>query len=257
MRLRLRSVPALWILTLAISAQASIVEAADVVVLVNGSFNAYPPWVAGGSPESQAIASTFGVQPVHFAWTDNDSVYPPYSGIFNGGLALANFIDGLGLGSGDNLNIVAHSHGGNVALIASYYLSNRPYRHLINLGTPVNFDLPGLGGSGAYSHCQISSYSDWTQFYGASPSQVYLYFEAQYWAGIYSSYAYEAQMNGQWDDYWYYSSLMSYYQSLAEYAFISTKYEPGAGNVLFSGLSHSDLHEPPVWYAIAPSCALN
>lgn len=255
MRSRLAGCAAFVALTLLGGLPPALAEAADVVILVNGSFNTTPPWVLPGSPEFTAIADTYGVQPSHFPWSDNDevTVFSGYSGIWNGGMLLANAIDGLGLASSDHLHLVAHSRGGNVALVASYY--TRPYRHLINLGTPVNFDLPALAPNGTYSHCQVSSYADWTQFFGASPGQVTLYFEAEYWAGVYAMWAYDAMREGHWDQ-WYYEAMASYYQSLAEWAFLSTKIERGAVNVLFGGLSHSDLHEPPAWHAIA-GCAVN
>lgn len=212
-----------------------------------------------GSPEYQAIASTFGVQPDRFRWTDNTAVFwPTYSGIYNGGYALASYINGLQLSPQDNLDVVAHSHGGNVVKIASYFISH-PIRHLINLGTPINYDLPLLYGNMVYHYCQVSSYTDYVQFGGSSPYQIAIYGDAQYWAAYY---AYQATLDaiyGDWDAFGWDSALAASYQALAEAWWFSTKLAPdGADNIMFfGGQSHADLHEPPVWYAIQSSCALN
>ena len=233
--------------------QPATTAAADVTVLVNGSFNAYPPWMDDWSPEFSAIAETFGYPPIQFRWFDNNAVFPPfYDGIFNGGFALASFLNGIG---GDNLNLIAHSHGGNVVKFASYFLG-RPFRHLIHLGTPVNFDLYPFGGY-AYSFCQISSYADYTQFGGASPYQVANFGYEQAVAAQNFWNAGEAAFNGDWDLFAFYMAEGAYHEALANVWWLSTKLEWGAANYMFGGESHGDLHEPPVWYAIRNQCALN
>ena len=224
-------------------------------VLVNGSFDAYPPWMDDGSPEFSAIAGTYGAPPIQFRWTENDGVfYPLYDGIVAGGFDLANFLNALPPG---DVNVITHSHGGNVAIWATYWM-HRPIRHLINLGTPINWDLwRYLGGYGASSHCQISSSSDWTQFFGASPGQVYAFFDNDYYAALYSYDAVQALVSDDYDSFYYYTGLSAYYAAEAYAWFWSTKIEWNAPTYVFSGLEHSDLHEPPVWYAIAGVCAVN
>ena len=244
-----------------LQAGSSSTGGTEVTILVNGSFNAYPPWMDNGSPEFTAITDTFGHPPLQFRWLDNDIgavTFPSnYSGIRSGGLALASYINGLGLTLGDKLDVIAHSHGGNVALEASYFLS-RPYSHLINLGTPVNNDLRGLGGHGAVSHCQVSSYTDFTQFSGASPHQVEKYYEHLARAGIYAYHAAKAARDGDWSAFAYYSGLVAYHEAQAQLWWLSTKWELGARNRMFFGnQKHSDLHEPPIWNAIKNQCALN
>jgi hypothetical protein len=214
-----------------------------------------------GSPEFTAIADTYGRPLVQFRWVDNglgDITFPNYSGIVSGGLAFATFINSLGLAPGDTLNVIAHSHGGNVALEASYFLSH-PYRRLINLGTPVNFDLRGLRGHGADSHCQVSSYTDATQFFGASPNrQVVHYFDNKARAAVYGYEALKAALNRDWDSFLFLSGWAAYYEAQSQLWWLSAKFEPGAHNYMFwGGEKHSDLHEPPVWNAIKNQCALN
>jgi RHS repeat-associated protein len=53
--------------------------------------------------------------------------------------ALAEFINNYRFAPGETLNIVAHSHGGNIAFEASWLL-NRPIDNLITLGTPIRSD---------------------------------------------------------------------------------------------------------------------
>ena len=110
---------------------------------------------------------------------------------------LANFLNALPGTSNDHTQ-----PGGNVAMPACRNWMHRPIRHLINLGTPINYDLwRYLGGYGAYSHCQISSSSDWTQFWGSSPGQVYAFFNNDYYAAVYAYYAAEALVNGDYDSF--------------------------------------------------------
>jgi RHS repeat-associated protein len=53
--------------------------------------------------------------------------------------ALAEFINSYAFAPGETLNIVAHSHGGNIAFEASWLL-NRPIDNLVTLGTPIRGD---------------------------------------------------------------------------------------------------------------------
>jgi hypothetical protein len=231
--------------------------AQTTTVLVNGSFGDYPvSWMEPGYPnqEFETIAATYGQSPIQSYWSPNDAVFPPYySDINSGGYQLANVLTSI---SGD-VNVIAHSHGGNVA-IWSTYLMNRPLRHLINLGTPINWDLPGyLANAGAYSRCQISSSADWVQFVGASPYQIanFVYDVYQSIQGAYE--AFQALANGDYDAAWAYFTYSIFEAIDAEYWWYSTKIEVDGPTYMFSGLSHGDLHEPPVWNAIAGYCAVN
>ena len=184
-----------------------------------------------GAAVVHGVAETFGYPPIQFRWFDNNAVFPPfYDGIFNGGFALASFLNGLG---GDNLNLIAHSHGGNVVKFASYFLG-RPFRHLIHLGTPVNWDLYPFGGY-AYSFCQISSYADYTQFGGASPYQVANFGYEQAVAAQMFWNAGDAAFNGDWESFAFYMAEGAYHEALANSWWLSTKLEWGAANYMFGG----------------------
>jgi len=231
---------------------------ADVTVLVNGSFDQSPDWMNPGSAEWNAIADTFGYAPTPFTWTDNgiEAVLPPfYTGIYNGGFDLANFLNGAG---GDNLNVISHSHGGNVTLIAMWYL-NRPVSHLINLGTPINWDLwPARVASGsAWVNCQVSSYADWVQVSGSSPLQVYEIFYNQGLAAYYVYLAIDAALNDDWDSFAYYMYLSAEAELEANWWWLTCKIEWYAPTVWFSDENHGQLHEPDVWNQIKYQCALS
>ncbi len=225
-------------------------------VLVNGSFNAYPEWMEATSPMFMAVASTMGKAPYQHRWMQNGNVtiFSGYSGIYEGGVDLANLLAILPAG---DVNLIAHSHGGNVVMRATQ-LSGRPIRHLINLGTPVNFDLNRYLGSPVYSSCLVSSTSDQTQFDGASLNIQVIPRYDYYYAGIYyGNLAYQALQQGNYSGYDYYLSLSQFYFSVSDSLFWSTKIEVFGQTRILIGLSHSDLHEPYAWSQIAPHCATN
>jgi pimeloyl-ACP methyl ester carboxylesterase len=56
---------------------------------------------------------------------------------------LAEFINNYQFAEGETLNIVAHSHGGNVAFLASQQV-NRQINNLVTLGTPIREYQPNL-----------------------------------------------------------------------------------------------------------------
>lgn len=232
-------------------------EAQTTTVLVNGSFGDAPvAWMEPGNSEQmfEAIANTYGQSPVQSYWSPNDAVFPPfYSDIDSGGYQLAGVLTSIG---GD-VNVITHSHGGNVA-IWSTHLMNRPIRHLINMGTPINWDLPGgLANAGAYSRCQVSSSADWVQFAGASPYQIgnFAYSVYQSIAGAVN--AFQALIAGDYSGALAYFWISTFEAIEAEYWWYTTKIEVQGPTYMFSGLSHSEIRQPPVWNAIAPYCATN
>src|SRR5260370_826541 len=101
--------------------QRTVSLQADVTIMVNGSFEAYPEWMNTGSSEWWAIYNTYEYDPIQFRWFDNDIFAVTsatwYAGIFEGAQSLADFISFFSTPN-DALNVVAHSHGGNVAKIA-------------------------------------------------------------------------------------------------------------------------------------------
>lgn len=122
----------------------------QVAVLVNGSLNPLPPdWISYGSAMFNAVWGTYGVQPVTFFWSQNSAgeVTGAYEGITDGAIDLADAINTLPAG---NVNIVAHSHGGNVSIIATGYI-NRQIQHLVELRYARELELPRYVSGTAFS----------------------------------------------------------------------------------------------------------
>ena len=233
-------------------------------ILLNGSFNQSPPWTQPGSPEFNAVAATYGQTPVVWQWTNDINnfagvTFPNYDGIVAGAYGLAAFIDGL---PGGDINVVAHSHGGNVLGLATW-VAHRPLKHVINLATPVNYDLqparwmapPPLA---PYSRCQASSFVDWVQFLGSSPFQVTEFIYASYDAEQLVNMAIDAAQQGDWAGALEASALAAAYAGDAFGWWMSTKVEwAGPTYMWWDGHQHGDMHEPDVWNAIAGACAVN
>jgi len=246
-----------WFLALAVCGVATgRAYAQPNVVLVNGSFNIPPvAWMSPGDPEYDTIAATYVALPLQSYWFPDFLVWPPnYTDIFSGPSPLAGFLSSVPPG---DLNLVAHSHGGNVAIMSTYLMYRR-LRHLINLATPINWDLPGvLGGAGADSRCQISSTADWVQFIGASPYQVLNFAYAIYQSIVGAIEAFEALLAGDYAAAYAYFSQSVFDVLDATYWWLTTKVEVEGPTYMFTGLGHSDLHTPPVWNAIRNYCATN
>jgi hypothetical protein len=225
-------------------------------ILVNGSFNEAPEWAQPGSAEYNAIAAAYGVSPYPWPWTANSltEVIPPYyTGIINGGFALANYLASLPPG---DVNLISHSHGGNVVLMSQAW-STRPIRRYIQLGTPINWDFGQWRYALNYDvegRCQASSTADWKQFFGSSPYQVGNFFYSAYHSVAGAIQAFESLRNGDYEGsfYWFATSVFDAIQ--ADSWLDTTRIEVEGPTYVFSGLSHADLHEPPVWNAIAPYC---
>lgn len=229
---------------------------AQATGLVNGSFTSPPAdWMLPGHPAQlyEALRSWYGFAPTTAGWSPSFLVFPPfYTDILAGGPSLGNILTGL---PGGPLNVVTHSHGGNVAILASVS-TPRPYRTMVNLGTPINYDLPGLlGGASASSwRCQVSSSADWVQFVGSSPGQIVNFVFAIYASVAGAVAAFEALAAGDYLTALAYFQLSTFEVMVAEYWWYTTKIEVVGPTYMFSGLSHGDLHSGPVWNAVAPFC---
>jgi hypothetical protein len=224
------------------------------VLLVNGSFNAYPDWMESWSSEYQSIAATYGVQPGQFRWTDNGLagvLWPYYSGIANGAAALGGAINALPAG---DIYLVTHSHGGNVALGATQFYTNRAVARLVNLATPVNFDIRVSNAPWVGHMCTASSWDDWTQFFGASPYQVYSFMEQTYDGAYYGYLSSQAFINGNYSDAAYYAFLAYDYIQAGYSWFESTKLEWWGWTIGFNDGDHGAMHEPPVWNSLPAAC---
>ena len=225
--------------------------------IVNGSLNpTMPDWMATGSPLFNAIADTYGGQaPIQFFWSQNslgEVTWPGYTGFQPGAEALAAEVNSSPL-EGD-LNLVAHSHGGNVLILATPLL-NWPVKHLIELGTPVNWLLTRhTSGLGVQWRCTASSWSDDVQFYGASPLQVGGYFSQLYLAAQFWEEAWVHFNNQDWEQYGIAMALFAAATVMKNYYWDSTKVEHAGSTIAFDYYNHATMHEPVVWHALPSYC---
>lgn len=225
--------------------------------LVNGSLNpTMPDWMATGSPLYNSMTATYnGQAPLQWFWPQNsvgEVTWPDYSGIYAGAQELANIVNGLP--PGEIVNLVAHSHGGNVLIRSTLFL-DRPVKHLIELATPVNWDLPRhTYGHGAQWRCTASSWPDDVQFYGASPFQVALYFTMLFQSMDLYEEAWGHYANGDYEQWAIYMGLAYAAWEASEGFWGSTKLEHAGSTIVFENYNHPMMHEPVVWNQLPSYC---
>ncbi|MDA8597157.1 RHS repeat-associated core domain-containing protein [Candidatus Pacebacteria bacterium] len=110
-----------------------------LTVAVPGTFNDSqddPPdtWSATGDASSflNNVGETFGETPKIFQWSGENSV----EGRQTAAEGLAGMINNHQFADGEQLNIIGHSHGGNVGILASQMI-DRQVDNLVTLGTPI------------------------------------------------------------------------------------------------------------------------
>jgi hypothetical protein len=212
-------------------------------------------WALPGTDFSNAVAATYGAVPEFWFWSSNSwqHVLPPaYSGIFSGAQQLANFLDSLPPG---DVNLIAHSHGGNVVLLSQIW-STRPIRRYITMATPVNWDWYGwrFAQNAVAGRCQASSTADWVQLWGASPYQVGNFVYNVYQSVQGAIQAFDALINGNYEDSYYYFAQSVFDSIQADYWLDTTRIEVEGPTYMFVSLGHTELHTPGAWNAIAPYC---
>ena len=222
-------------------------------------------WANYGSEFWQNVSTTFGEEATPFDWREYSSTLQVsflegYYGILAGGLKLANFLNKYPFKEGEKLNIVAHSHGGNIVKVASL-LINHEIDNLVTLGTPQNSDLGVIinGHKAAKNHCNVSSLVDYKQFYGSSPTQVAAtgYYTGLGFANGYASTHYWWMSIFEPDPYLkayyqgqsvYHAQLSALYFADAAAWYMSTRINPVANrNVILGYESHHDLITAETW----------
>lgn len=227
----------------------------SLTFIING-IESTGEWALPGTDFSNAIAATYGAVPEFWFWSSNSwqQVLPPsYPGILDGAFQLANFLHSLPPG---DVNLIAHSHGGNVVLLSQQW-STRPIRRYITLAAPVNWDWYDWRFAlnyGVAGRCHASSKADGVQPWGASPYQVqnFLINAWQASAGTYQ--AIQALINGNYaDSFWYFAQ--SVFDAIeADYWLDTTRYEVEGYTHMFVGLRHTELHTPGAWNALPAFC---
>jgi len=109
-------------------------------------------WAQPGTPFNTAVSATFGEQAQVFEWSGNNKTGARASAAEG----LQQMIDAHTFGEGESLNIVAHSHGGNVVKAYSQLEGAREIDTLVNLGTPQRPDYKLKGGA---ARTYVNAYS--------------------------------------------------------------------------------------------------
>jgi hypothetical protein len=219
-----------------------------LTIIVHGSFATNPDWAKEDSEFFQEVKATFGETPILFQWSGiGVTELTGYAGIYAGGVSLANFINSYLFSPGESLNIVAFSHGGNVANVASY-LIGRQIDSLVNLATPQNMDLPDLSYFATVkNYCNAFSLTDPVQFLGASSRQIIMTGYHAVYGELYARYAWEEFLKMNYSMAEYFASLSAKFIAISADWYLSTKVNLRANNVMFALGSHGDLHSSDYW----------
>ncbi len=144
-----------------------------LTILIPGTFNAEEPdWAQPGSSFNSAVSNAFDEQATLFSWSgDNSDLARQYAAH-----VLVDFVN-VRIKPGECLNIVACSHGGNIAKIYSNLTGMKTICTLVTLGTPQSNQyqinrgrVPGSSYASAVgAYFNVSSYADPIQLFGGSP----------------------------------------------------------------------------------------
>ncbi len=111
-----------------------------VTVIVSGTWAENSDWAQPDSSFSKAVGDTFNEQPNYFSWNGGNNRESRANAAAN----LLNFINSpevqMRLAAGEKLNIVAHSHGGNVVKEYTNLEGSTKIDNLVTLGTPQRSD---------------------------------------------------------------------------------------------------------------------
>jgi hypothetical protein len=226
-----------------------------LTIVIGGFLNGDADWL----PEmSDILWDTFGEEPEVWKWAGvGVSNFTDYLGIEIAGRRLAAYIISK-LKDGEQLNIVAHSHGGNVVKAASWFLLPGTITNLVTLGTPQNYDLKPLNRLAVGNYCNVSSLADPVQFGGASLGQITKTVQNTKQGAYYASRGAWEVFRGDFALGVQYLALSARYFAEATAWYMSTKVDPLAfnKNVLLTSESHPDLHTERVWKNIRGDCGL-
>jgi hypothetical protein len=99
---------------------------------------------------------------------------------------------------------------------------------------------------------------DPVQFFGSSPDlQIAPFGEDQYYAGLWLTQEADDLLNNDPVDALFDAAEVAAFEAGAFFWWMSAKLDPFALNVVYSDLSHSDLHTAGVWSSISHDCGLS
>lgn len=234
----------------------------SVTVVVNGTAADHPEWQQPGSSFMNAIQASYpgGLVVPHY-WNKNSytevSALSFYVGINVGGYEFADFVEALGIPSSTPLNVVAHSHGGNVVHWGARFIT--PFRYIDNLITfapPVNWDINAFGRVGYGSHCSLFSWTDWVVFAGSAPyQQQYFFWENERLFGYYMAAAFDEYINGNESTAWTYFGIATVHQIEAAMYYRSTRVDDWANyNMDLGATDHWNIHTANQWNSLPSWC---
>jgi RHS repeat-associated protein len=130
-----------------------------LTIIIPGTFNDVNAWKS--SDFRKWVSKTFGENAKIFDWSGEDN----NGARSKAALELADYINGyMRKHPGEKINIVAHSHGGNVAFEASHKLKHK-IDTLVTLGTPIRGDYKPNHGN-ISNHLNVYSKHDKVQVNG-------------------------------------------------------------------------------------------
>jgi RHS repeat-associated protein len=127
----------------------------NLTILVHGTFaKGREDFLPGGSFFQNVARTVHDRTVASFQWSGKNN----HQARVGAAKALAAFVRGYQFAPGEQLNIVAHSHGGNVALAAINMGLGKPVDNLVTLGTPSR---------SGYRLLEPSRLSHWTNVYNS------------------------------------------------------------------------------------------
>ena len=134
-----------------------------LTILVHGTWaDGNPHFQPGGQFFSRVAGSTHDRAVASFGWSGNDTTGARASAA----QSLASFVRHYKFAPGETLNIIAHSHGGNVAIAAANIGLGRQVDNLVTLGTPVRPDYQLKNGGSVANFIALSDIKDPVQTVG-------------------------------------------------------------------------------------------
>ena len=131
-----------------------------LTIIIPGTWNSHEDWEK--SKFRITVEKTFNEKAIVL---DNDNMGDTRRDRSAAAKDLKSLIAGHTFAPGEKLNIVAHSHGGNVAYEASSDLGGRKIDNLVTLGTPIRSDYSPDTGA-IKNHINVFSQHDGVQTLG-------------------------------------------------------------------------------------------